>query len=193
MACDTWRRMIIDRLADELDEEDAVGLEQHLAECADCLRESERLRATLAAAARPTGWRTDTAMEEKLLGAMRTGGDRPAARDTGRRWTTLLRFPMPSYATVALIVVAVGIGFLAGRSNREPTLANLAGERVPGAQIEQSGTRPEASPPAQPQPTDTGPLVATFVDAPGGTQGFGFVAVRSDAVGIPWTAIPDSL
>lgn len=174
MACDTWRRMITDRLADELGEEDAVGLEQHLADCTACLQESEKLRTLFAAAAKPSGWSPGAAMEESLLGAMRTGGDRSAAHDTGRRWTTLLRFPMPSYAAMALIAVAVGIGFWAGRSDREPATANWAGEGIPGAQIEQHG--------------NSGPLVATSLDTD-----LGFVAVRSDAVGIPATAIPDSL
>jgi len=47
VSCDSWQGRIIDRLSDELGEEDAILLEQHLAECAACASEERLLRALL--------------------------------------------------------------------------------------------------------------------------------------------------
>jgi hypothetical protein len=135
MACETWATLILDRVADELGEDEAVRLEQHLAQCEDCAREERRVRGLLGAAVPRKEWTPDPSMEERLLGEMRKSASRERsprpseARTSGRgaaaktRWAALrdlLRHRVPIYAAAAALVIAVGSGFLLGSATREP-------------------------------------------------------------------------
>ncbi len=138
-----WQAMIIDRLANELGEEDAVLLEQHLSDCESCMREARTLAGVMQKASGPVEWAADQALEARLLGVLERrpavesqkepaslegGGHVPApggGRDSaGRgRWRDLLgaltrpalRPPLSAGTGIALVLIAAAVGFWTGR------------------------------------------------------------------------------
>lgn len=132
MACETWAESILDRLADELDEEQSIRLEQHLAQCEDCAHEEQRLQKLLSTTAPRREWTPEPSMEDRLLKEMRGLAGRtpsrwrahsPARRSSGR-WMDSLRnilgHRIPAYAAVAALVVAIASGFWIGNTTRSP-------------------------------------------------------------------------
>jgi anti-sigma factor RsiW len=123
MACDRqlWRERIIDHLAHELGEEDAVALEQHLAECPACAEEARRLSDAVEAAAPRREWTVDQRLESRLLTAARAQSRRRGGRPS---WThrieaslaAFARRPFPAYAIVPLLVFTLASGVWLGRS-----------------------------------------------------------------------------
>lgn len=142
MSCERWREKLIDRLAGELSEEDTIQLEQHLAECSDCAEEERRLKHLLLSTVPREEWLADTAMEDRLvveLHRQRQGRARgQAEREHGSsadatRWTQralpgFLRRPLPAYAALSVVLVALLAGFWLGHSNTRRT----PGDRVDG-------------------------------------------------------------
>jgi anti-sigma factor RsiW len=115
--CDHWNNLIIDRLADELSESDAILVEQHLSECRECAAKERTLRALVDSIRTVEEYGVDPAMEERLALAFRAhqGRGRPSDRtrrapDRERRslgfLPGLLLRPIPVYATLVLIVGA---------------------------------------------------------------------------------------
>lgn len=145
MRCERWRSLLIERLAGELSGGEAAGLERHLEECPACAEEEARLRLAVAAAAPPLPQTGDLgAMESRLVGEMRrwkeapeAGGAQPREPARAKRGdgapgflSLFFRAPIPSYAVLMLVIVAVAGGFWMGRAQR--------GERTEGAAV----TRP---------------------------------------------------
>jgi hypothetical protein len=100
VSCDRWQSFIIDRLADELEEDDAIMLEQHLADCAACAGEERRLRLILQCAKEERAAIADgeaecmpdvtqhaagAAMEERLVAILREQRQAAAREGIARR------------------------------------------------------------------------------------------------------------
>jgi len=123
MSCEAWSGRIIDRLADELGEEDAIALEQHLADCPGCAAEETAVSRVLAAAGSPMEWVPGNRMEERLLDEL--GRLRPiqvAASGTflGRRIPRPMKGSrsVPAFAAATLAFLALAGGFWAGSVER---------------------------------------------------------------------------
>jgi anti-sigma factor RsiW len=137
MSCESCRDRLVDRLAGELSEEDAVLLNQHLAECAACSREEEQLRQLFAAARAGDSWRESGGLRGSLLEALereaslrRTSGGRafqvPAVLALARR-------PVSIYAALGLLVAGLASGFWLGRSraHREAPATPMSAPEAP--------------------------------------------------------------
>jgi hypothetical protein len=212
--------MIIDRLADELGEDDAVYLEQHLADCAACRADARELSALLSATRASEGSVSDAAMENRLVGEMRRrypqGGGRdraPApllqrARTTG--WArlltplmTLITRPLPGYAAFSLVLIAVTGGFWLGKSGGAEmrfgevrgTTGGRAVEVAPAGQPDGGAIRQGAAPLTQPRDITDSQLASFAISLPSSSSAcnLGFVAVRSDAIQQPVPVFADSL
>jgi hypothetical protein len=121
----------LDRLTDELDEDQAVRLEQHLAQCEECAQEEQRVRNLLDAAVPRKEWTPEPSMEDRLLREMRSYRARTEARfqrtpvksPSSHWWTSVrdvLRHRVPVYAAAAALVVAIGSGFWLGNATQNP-------------------------------------------------------------------------
>lgn len=113
MACDRerWMERIIDRWAGELSEEATVVLEQHLAECPDCSAEARRLESLAQAAAPRLETVVDPRMEARLAARLRGSDARPPARGLQAFW----RQPLPAFAALPIVLIALAGGFGLGR------------------------------------------------------------------------------
>jgi hypothetical protein len=123
--------LILDRLTDELDEDQAVRLEQHLAQCEECAQEEQRVRSLLDAAVPRKEWTPEPSMEDRLLREMRSHRARTGARfqrtpvksPSPHWWASLrdvMRHRVPVYAAVAALIVAVGSAFWLGNATQNP-------------------------------------------------------------------------
>jgi anti-sigma factor RsiW len=111
MSCESWQEAILDRVAGEASEEQAIAVEQHLAECAACAAEAQRLTRLLRAAAPREECAADAGMEERLAEEMR----RRAAPPPLAGWTVLWRWRVPAYAVLAVALLGVAVGTRVGR------------------------------------------------------------------------------
>ncbi len=161
-----WSPMIIDRLADELDEERAILLEQHLVECSSCKTEDRELRHLLGAAGPIENGTAGPGLLASLLPEVRR--NRQAVSESPRAaigFFGRLRFSFPAYAAVLLALGTAAAGFWIGRSH-SPT------------QVEKPTTPTAISPKAEER------------NAPGS---LGFAIARQDAMGLPYPVNGDSL
>jgi hypothetical protein len=194
--------LLIDHLADELPEKQAVLLEQHLASCKACgdearvlqriavrpqeggdpqravpERESRLLVETVIRSARER--RFDRRIERRGARGFPSEGDPEAPRVL--RWIVSLRRPLPSYAVLMLVLAAAWGGMLVGRTTQRPPM---------NAQPAEIRTTP-ASEPAAAEPTSAAP--SGLAESLARRQSGGFVAVASDATGIDFAIPADSL
>jgi anti-sigma factor RsiW len=103
MSCESWLPEIVDRLADEIGEERAIRLEQHLAECPACAEEMQRL-ARVCAVDRPAEVAPSRArMEEELVRELRRRHAEPW-------WAALWRRRVPAYLTLGVALAAALAG-----------------------------------------------------------------------------------
>ena len=139
MDCRRWTEALIDHLAGELPEEEAVLLEQHLAECETCRREERSLSGILASPPEavgspqadgcrpatetmPAGQATDPAgAEPAWMRRVLASGAAASARGPGSGGFPLVlswfRRPLPAYAVVLLLLLAAGVGLWLGRAH----------------------------------------------------------------------------
>jgi hypothetical protein len=132
--------MIIDRLADELGEEDAVLLEQHIAECRACAAEERRLGRLLQASVPREEWPEDSGLENRLASALQglaAAAPVSAAINAKRlpvphRIVHWLRHflkpvgrPVPAYAVLSLTLVGITAGFWIGQASIPDNMAGL--------------------------------------------------------------------
>ncbi len=178
--CQHWQPKIIDRLADELGEDDSVLLEQHLAECPTCTQEERRLRVLFDAAAVREEWVPDPAIETRLLAMLR-------ARDRRERRPSILRWPLPSYAALSFAAIALVAGLWLGHSI-------VPGRQVP--QGEPSSTTPSDFTPAGESPGGAPVREDSWLASTAAGDGYqtaeGFTITPSDAIGLGQVE-PDSL
>jgi len=214
-----WQAMIIDRLADELSEEDAVLLEQHLGECESCMREAQVLTGVLRTAAEAEEWQPNPALEARLAAAlhdlqagaglqMATGVDpgaptvRSAVPPAPRRgWLASLANlgfrPLPFYAAAALVLVAAAAGFWTGRGQPGETATGTHRADAGWSQVPSDTSRMSVPPAAGEPGTALLPSSPSFAAADPGARlratSLQFVTVRSDAVDLPGLMLADSL
>jgi len=131
MSCEAWREAIIDRLAGELSEEQAIQLEQHLAECPECTVEARRLAEVLASALPCAEWVADPRIEARLVGEMRRQRASARAGSVRHGWRSLLAPRVPTYATLGVALLCVVIGIQVGQRHRGDG-ADRQTERAPG-------------------------------------------------------------
>jgi len=206
MSCDLWRGLIVDRLADELAENEAVLLEQHLAECVDCAAEEHRLRHLLRSYASQEEYTTAPSIEERLLEHMRArtredgslraeAAPRPA--DGDRRWwkrlPNLFLRPIPAYVAMVLIAGAALTGLWFGRGGEarpESGRAAEPGRSAPQAPIR--GTGPEERFARADHPSSDLSSTGNRRESryPGPMR---FVTTPSDAVSLAEVTSPDTL
>jgi anti-sigma factor RsiW len=139
MSCPEWKDRLIDRLADELGEEESIRLEQHLAECEECREEELILRRLISSPPPEEAGDADPALAIRLfrnargLESARTRptlappavlipARRAVVGTSGRRGLTagvlsVLVRPLPSYAAAALFVGALVVGVWAGHAS----------------------------------------------------------------------------
>lgn len=209
MCCDGWREMIIDRLADELSEEDCVLLEQHLGNCESCRREEGELSKILAFASLGRDWSPQTAMETRLCGELRrirpasdSKMDDAASAETmpmpwshrfRNRLSALVRRPLPSYAVMLTVVVGGILGFWLGRSATPGSQTNPGGgfDQVPTWEVAPSAQTPGRQQPGMPAGETKSFAASIQMDTVSGD--LGFVVVQSDAMRLPGWVLADSL
>jgi hypothetical protein len=139
MSCETWRELMIDLLVDELEEDQRIQLEQHLADCPSCTAEERRLRGLLQLSFAPESYEVDPVIEARLLErvqlgrtrerSMRGRGDDQARAKNRGGWTLLPRLfarPIPAYAVLLLMLGAILAGIWAGHGER----MSLEGDRA---------------------------------------------------------------
>lgn len=153
MTCDMRKETLIDLLAGELSEEDAVRVEQHLAECRACRAETTALALVTHPFLSEEPWQPDAAMADRILQWVPPEGRsaspapcapvlaagasdhafvspvvqppvssvvRAGARSPIRArslWSVPLAWftrPLPSYATLAVALLALVAGLLLG-------------------------------------------------------------------------------
>jgi anti-sigma factor RsiW len=119
-SCEQWSEAIIDRLADELSEAEAIRLEQHLSDCPSCAAREGEYRRVVAAMAGGGLSSIDPGSEDRLLRELRALSsetrrrDRSGAGGLRQRVHFLLR-PIPVYAALALVLGACLSGAWLGR------------------------------------------------------------------------------
>ncbi|MCK4412412.1 MAG: zf-HC2 domain-containing protein [Candidatus Eisenbacteria sp.] len=207
MNCEQWRDIIVDLLAGELDEEQAIQAEQHIAECDACAEEERLLRATLSAAAPPVEGIPSMRLRERVLETFRRHQPEPAAAiaatpSLGGRLRHLLARPLPTYAAASLAVLALLAGlWLAGPGGIVPgSLApGIDRQTAPGAGFDGGSSSPD--PPGWiSAPSDTGGAetprgenLAIHLPRASRTLETRFVSTPSDAIAPRWSITPDSL
>jgi anti-sigma factor RsiW len=180
--CTGWTEQLIDHLAGELEETEAILVEQHLAECADCRGEAREMERILAAQASGEEWCPDPALADSLWRRSRVV--RPSRSQGERR--SLFRFvlrPLPAYAALLLMVAALAAGILMGRE--EPG-REVATERARSTPV---------SPPAPSAPAATGERSLASAVRPETSRPWtpGFVLAKSDAITAGFHSPADSI
>lgn len=181
MSCEGWNEKIIDRLAGELPDDEAILLEQHLAECPSCSGEERRLHEIVAAAVGAEPWREGEGLRPALRaelralrghdasGAPRSEAGTSRAPFTGLRARILapLARPVAAYAAIALVVLGAAFGFWMGdrtASSRARANPIAPARSVPGGEsrVGETGallaTRNFAVTPADAIPVTSGTL-----------------------------------
>jgi anti-sigma factor RsiW len=134
MVCEMREETLIDLVAGELTEDEAVRVEQHLAECAPCRTEMNALALMTHPFVSEESWQPDAAMADRVLARAEAGGWGPSpalpSASSARSWLLVpfswIRRPLPSYATVGFALLALAVGlFLGGGTGR------IAGRGVP--------------------------------------------------------------
>lgn len=187
MSCEAWQEKIIDRIADELHDSEAIRLEQHLAECPACTSELERLQQLLEAAVPREEWAGDSGLEERLVAEMRTLHRRP---DSAERWRTFWQRPLPAYSLVVMALIALVGGFWMGQTPRsDPQSA------APSAGSAPTIIPPAISPTGQAIAEESVALATALPERSAAARSTRarFVAVPSDAFGWERSSAPDSL
>ena len=203
MNCERWFGLILDRQAGELDERESVGLEQHLAECARCEAEAQRLSSLLALAREAGACGLDPGMEARVLSAADSTGavaTRHAAAvlgetkpwDANTRLRSVLRFaarrPVPVYAAACLAAICLAAGFFSGR-NFAPRASDES--PAPAAQTRSAPARtPVQASPQGPAQAAPGARPRETLPAKGAFQ---FAVAHSDAVCLTLTSLTDTL
>lgn len=113
MSCEAWQEALLDRVMDELREERAIQLEQHLAECAVCAEAMRRLERLMDRTRSADDWAADPGLEERLVAALRR---QRAARAPAPWWAAFWQRRVPAYAIVGVALVGVIAGTQLGRS-----------------------------------------------------------------------------
>jgi hypothetical protein len=203
-----WQAMIIDRLANELGEEDAVLLEQHLSDCESCMREARTLAGVLTKASGPMEWTADPVLEERLLAAL---GPRPAEAHRGGLAASADRPSLlaalagirlrPSFSVgtaIALVLIAAAAGFWTGRVRPGSPVPRASGVVQDWIEAPADANRMPA-----PESGSGGPATDLLVsspsfaraspDEPGEAAGVNFVPAQSDAIVLPDQMLADSL
>lgn len=107
-----WSEMIVDRLVDELREEDAILLEQHLLECPECRRAEAEMHPFLLHADAEAPSNQDPLPGERLLREVRRNRPAPQVGSGGlARLFRRLALPWPAYAALMFALIA-GSGVL---------------------------------------------------------------------------------
>ncbi len=140
MKCDKWQEKIIDRVADELSEQETVILEQHLAQCRYCLEKETQIKRFVNPGSEEYQAIPHPALEEKLVKQMReiypAESNLNLINNAGRKTTDrdeissdlpdlitslklLFRRAVPVYTLFLLVFSAAVIGFLSGRDFQE--------------------------------------------------------------------------
>jgi hypothetical protein len=207
MQCKNWDEMVIDRLAGELGEEDSILLEQHLAECPRCRQEEIRLRELLDAQRRQEDGTPGEGMLARLLDVMRGGTEREPRLEipipqSGRRagshasfnLAALFRRPLPSYAALLLVFMAMGGGIWIGRSAQPESTSAWRPSQSPAPPAVGHPTEATDSPSLPPATGAAGDHLAD-ASVPGrdGSSFAGFVSARPDAMDLPMSVPRDSL
>jgi len=117
MGCREWRTELTDWTLDELPPEKVRPLEQHIAQCEECGRSAQRLRAVRQALLNGL---TDREMPAHLV----LVGEKPQSLFADF-WAGLLRAAALSAAAAAIFLVAVSVGFRHGQRWLLPTAARV--------------------------------------------------------------------
>ena len=171
MSCESWHEEIIDRVAGEIGEERAIQLEQHLAECAACTAEMQRLERLIDSTRIRDDGPVDPGTEDRLVGALQR---QHAWREPASWWEALWQRRVPAYAIVAVALIGVMAGTQLGR---------------PGTRTDQAapvGESRRIAPPAMRSAPPEGTLQASLPKVE-------FATTPSDAIATGRLGSPDSL
>jgi len=183
MDCSHWKEMIIDRLADELNEEDSILLEQHLAECEACRREEQMVACLFESACPTEEWHIDVRMEDALIGEMgRPRDGEPSAPGLWNALVAAVRRPLPSYAVMVTLFVSSLGGFWLGRTG--PVAAD---------RLEWGSSAHPVQPASRPLARLEGKATFAVADTEHWAGELGFVPVTSDVISLYGAIPPDSL
>ena len=164
MTCHDVRELFSALIDEALDASERRTVDAHLATCAECRRELERLRSTVALLHAVEPARTPAGFVDRVLAA---------ARPTPwyRRLLSALFLPWPvkiPAEAAAIVLVAAGVVYLY-RVTPEPHQWDRMERRQPPAPTELR-RQPEAPPPARPEKPRPAPSSPTTSEAPPASQ-----------------------
>ncbi len=150
MDCERWRERIIDSLANELTQAEEALLAEHVASCAACAREARLVGALFRDAASGPEWREDPATRARLLDALRESrAGAPAAaaatapRDIARAIGRAFSRPVPAYAAILLVALALAFGLsVRPRGGEREAPRAIAPAHTPGGEPSAESRRP---------------------------------------------------
>jgi anti-sigma factor RsiW len=123
MSCERWIDLLVDRSANELDEEETILLEQHLADCPACRSEAFQLGRILAPEEPRTDYRPALDMERRIWAQRRRELGSDAGSRPRRPLRLLLPFTrqIPVYWAASAAVFAVLVGLWVGQRGVHPS------------------------------------------------------------------------
>ncbi len=137
MSCDRWIDLLVDRSANELDEEQTILLEQHLADCPECRSEELRLSRILTLEERGGAYRPAPFMEQRIWARWQLEQESDARSGTrwqlehdsdagsGTRRPLRLKRPftrqVPVYVAATVAILAVLAGLWMGQRGIHPS------------------------------------------------------------------------
>ncbi len=146
--CEEWQEAILDRLVNELPDGEAILLEQHLSECAECSRQERSLRALIEGMGPLEAFPMSRASEEDLLRRIRSRDAQErirargaAPRSAGPAWGRISRIvlrPIPAYVAVILLVASCLVVWVEGRKESEQSVSSTSRPSAPAPALRRS-------------------------------------------------------
>ena len=123
MSCKRWIDLLVDRSANELEEEENILLEQHLADCPACRSEELRLGRILAPDESQMAYQPAPEMERRIWAQWRLELGSDAGSGPRRPLWLLLPFTrrVPFYWAATAAVFAILVGLWVGQRGAHPS------------------------------------------------------------------------
>jgi anti-sigma factor RsiW len=123
MSCERWIDLLVDRSTSELDEEETILLEQHLADCPPCRSEELHLGRILAPEEPRMAYRPAPDLERRVWAQWRLELGSDTGSGPRRPFRLVLPFTrrVPFYWAAATAVFAVLVGLWVGQRSAHPS------------------------------------------------------------------------
>ncbi len=134
MSCDRWIDLLVDRSANELDEEETILLEQHLADCPECRSEESAPESDpCSGGTRKRAYRPAPDMERRIWARWQLEHGSDAGSGTRRPFRLMLPFTrqVPVYVAATVAILAVLAGLWMGQRGIHPSQEARASPPLP--------------------------------------------------------------